>query len=139
MWDDIFFADFKSFELIETKMPSGEMAVTGIAHFYRTPSIPEVVIRIAIPFFSWTGVAAYVAAVVSSRKIRAGSLAAACGTFIAFGIIQFYIAHKVGDAYRFHPINLAIWGVVSLAFGAIVSWVAAVWWPNKSLERMRDT
>jgi hypothetical protein len=136
--DDIFFSDFKHYELVEHRSPTGEPNGAGIVHYYRTPSTFEAVLRITGPLLALVGVAVYVASLRSTRKVRAGAIASVVGAFVALVVIQYFMAPSWRQGYFPHPMNLAIWGAVSAAIGAGSAWVSGVWWPNKSLERTRE-
>jgi hypothetical protein len=137
MWDDIFFADFKSYEVIETTLPSGDVVATGVAHIFRTPSALEATLRIATPIFALAGVGAYVAFLVPRRKVTVGGFASALGAFIAISVAQFLSGYRFSGLGRYVVI-LLIWSAVAFGIGVLASWAATVWWPNKSLERTRE-
>jgi hypothetical protein len=134
--DDIFFSDFVDWESIETISPSGEVEVIGDAHLYRIPSDLELVLKIAVPLFALIGVAAYVASRVAVRKVVAGAAASASAALFAL-IIQYAIEDNLDVLFVRHATTIATWSGASLAIGAASSWIAAVWWPNTSLERTR--
>lgn len=138
MWDDIFFADFKSYEMLETKLPSGEVVATGVAHLFRTPSTLEAVARIAAPFLALAGVGAYVALLVSDRKIAVGGLASAFGAMISISVVQGLIGNRLNSGTGRYLMLLIIWGGIAFGIGVLAAWTATVWWPNKSLERTRE-
>ena len=127
MWDDIFFPDFAYFKATEN----------GVMHLMRKASLLEVIVRIAILLLALAGAAGYVARITKKRQLLAGALTSTCVALIALLAIHNIDSPDFGPGYIPHPINLAVWGVVSFAVGAVAS-AAAVRRPNPSLERTRE-
>lgn len=127
MWDDIFFPDFVYFKATEH----------GVMHLMRKASLLELIVRIAILLFALAGAAVYVARMAKKRQLLAGALASTCVALVALLAIHNIDAPDFGPGYISHPINLAVWGVVSFAVGAVASAVA-VRRPNPSLERTHE-
>jgi hypothetical protein len=136
--DDLLRPDYKSHHVETIGSPSGE--IEGVSMYDTQPvrSTIEVILLIAIPILSLGGSGAYLASLVPNRKVWVGGGASACGALIALMAIQAVMARRLGVGYAPGAITAAIWGVVSFAIGAGFSWVNAVWWPNKSLERTRE-
>lgn len=136
-YEDLFLPEWQVHEFVETKTPSGDVAI-GIAHVFRIPPTIEVVLRIAIPLFSLVGLAAYVARLAPDRKVWSGAIASMVAALMTLTVLQIVIARKLDLGHVPHATTVAVWVAVSLSIGAAASWIFAVWWPDKSLERTRE-
>ena len=136
-YDDIFHGDFKGYAEVDVVTPLGERS-TGIAHFSREPPVFEVILRVAIPVLSFLGIGAYVARVVTTRKVWSGAIASMFVGLLTFTLLWSNVAAALDEIYVPNALSMVAWISVSLSLGAASAWLAAVWWPNKSLERTRE-
>jgi hypothetical protein len=137
LYEDIFLPKWQTHEYVERTTASGD-TVVGIADTHRIPSTIEAVLRILIPLFALAGLAAYTARLAPEQKVLNGAGASAMSALLTLSVLQFIMARKVGVSYIPRDTTVALWTAVSLSIGAAASWVFAVWWPNKSLERTRE-
>jgi len=102
-----------------------------IAHYYSPPSTTRIVLSIVLAASSLVGAAIVVSRLSVSRKILGGAMTAAASATLAFLVL----CGVEGGLPQSRTYYFAI--VISPAIGVAAAWVAARWWPNKSLVRPR--
>jgi hypothetical protein len=72
-----------------------------------------------------------------SHKVLASTAGCALGGAIGFAMLSMAVA-PVDGRNNFPIGGVAMLGLVTGLFGALVSWRATRWWPNNALERTRE-
>ena len=105
---------------------------------FREVSLSERVVKLLVALIALSALAVYVSTVIPSPKVWPSAVVCALSAVIAVFPVAFAYPNEFGWWPTPDPIALLTIGVVSALLGALASWAAVKWWPNKSLERTRE-